>query len=305
VWLTGPPNQLGSRTIFLQLGAVGSHGVLGGILVRDALKEQAWESWAGPAEDRQAPDRRIPHLAEKVPPEELLVRDEMQDTIVHRLGRLGHLNVILDRRLQGSYTLDPREPHLEGELSEVLPRLEQADLIWKSRPPFLLFRPLAWQQIRREVLMPWPFIRDLRAGAASNDGYLRPEDWQRLASLDREQLVILGEHYPDVNKIVQVQVLLRLIGGMTVREQALLARPEGAGWQELSAATRRRLLVLFPAGDAQQARAHAKWHGEERPPRASLYLGIGAPVPRPREFKFERKEDVRSTDTRGAGGGAR
>jgi hypothetical protein len=290
VWLTGPADTA-SRSISLNLGEIGSHAVLGGIWLRDALREHARDSWAGTGEERRAPGGTVP-VDEDIPPEQLRVQGEMHDTIVHRLARLGHLNVILDRRLQGSYSLDAMTPHLEGELSEVLARLEQADLTWKWRRPFLLFRPLGWQQFHRDALAPWPFVRDLRASAASNGGYLQPEDWLRLADLPLEQLLLLGEHYPDVHGIRQVQVLLRLIGAMNEREQALIARTEGAAWADLSRTTRQRLLVLFPTEDARLVRVHARWDREARPPRAYLYMGAGVPVPQPREFRFQRKEDL-------------
>jgi hypothetical protein len=129
-------------------------------------------------------------------------------------------------------------------------------------------------------------IRQLRASADDGDGYLRPDDWLRLAALGRSQLEYLEHEFPDAQSVRQHQVLLRVVAGLTERERAALARPEGATWSDWSRETQRRLLVVFTPAEARELRIVFQWLTGEAPPRLRLFVGARSAPVRPVEVPF-------------------
>ncbi|HTE19932.1 MAG TPA: hypothetical protein VK689_16330 [Armatimonadota bacterium] len=280
------------NTLFLNLGPRGGYGVLGGIWLDQAEREQGLREWLGPGDTAQAPDEPVPAPGEKARPEELQIVRVTANQVLHRLGRLARVNVLADctpAMRAATYSMDFG---IEGRLPEVLPRLARLDLIWKRSAPFLLFRRVDWIQGRLLAVPTWPVLRGLRAVAAGNEGYLRPDDWLRLSALRQDQLEQLEDEFPDADRIKDYQSILRLVAGMTEREREALARPGGAGRADWSPATWSRLLVLFSLEDARRLRLSLQWMTDAQPPVVRIHLRAEGQVSTPNEIKFEpRKEE--------------
>ncbi len=283
-----------NESIVLEIGPLGGHGVLGGTWLQQAFADETYRRWIGPGESRAAPDEPVPHPDEKPRPEELEIRRETHDRLLHRLGRLGRFSVLFDcppyvrgrRSSGGDFSLRARLPGL-------LANLERIDPFWKRRAPFLLFRPREWDGLERDMLVPWPVVRRLRSSAEANAGYLDLDDWLDLSVLSTDQLAYLEEEFPDTSQVRRYHVQLRLIREMNARERAALARPDGAGWSDWSDATRRRLEVLFAPEEARAIRITARLVRVPEPPTMRLFFSPrmagarAAPIPlqprRPRE----------------------
>jgi hypothetical protein len=183
---------------------------------------------------------------------------------------------------------------LSGRLPDLLSRLARDRYLWKRHGDFLVFRPEDWDLVRRDALPPWPMIRDLRATAARNGGYLRPEDWLRLATLPRDVLDHMKEEFPDagVERIGRVQILLRLAAQAGERERSLWAREGGAGWNDLSSTTRQVLRILLPRADVERTRIALRWITEEKPPRGVFHLGPAELMSKPVTLTFEPRKEV-------------
>lgn len=280
-------------TIYLELGRSGGHGVLGGIWLTQALREKDLREWTG-ASVASGLDQAVPAPGQKVRAEELRIQNDTLDRLVERLGRLGRVNVLLDRSpYAGNVRHSAASYGLDGRLQDVLGRLKHHNLLWKHQQPFVLFCQQNWATQPRDALVPWSMLKSLRESAAANGGFLRPEDWFLLAGLRREQLEYLSREFPDASRVSASQVLLRLAKQMSHDEMTALARPEGAGWQDWSRATRSRLTVLFTPADAQRVRMIVRWQVEARPPRVHLYLGPSDAPLRPLEIELQpRRTEV-------------
>ncbi len=292
----------GEGTVVLDLGPVGAHGVLGGIWLQKANRENDLRRWVGDGDTTDAPDLTLPAPDERgsTRPEDLVIRGETADAVLFRLARLGRLNLLFDSPPRVLGHRNTPNYGLAGPLPQVLAAMGKQDLIWKRRGKVLLFRRPDWAAARTERVLPWAVVRDLRASAAANGGYLRPQDWLRLAAFDRAQLDSLSEEFPDAGKLAYYQLLLRLYGAMSRREQTACQRPQGAGWQDWTNETRRRLEVLYPPADARRAVLLVQWDTEKKPPQARFYMGSGLTAPAIRVITFEarREPDAASTHPR-------
>jgi hypothetical protein len=278
--------------VFLDIGPLGGNPVLGGRWLNHALKERAQEGWMADGEDRKAADRLSPAEGVRARPEELQAAGETYN-ILYRLGRVGRINVLFDRR--SGVHRSGMVSSLAGRLPEVIGALTEGPLalglVWKRWEEFYLFRPENWDLVEMEGAPPWAVVRDLRKSAGGNDGYLRPEDWLNLSRLQLAQIERLSLDYPDASQVRNYHILFRLAADMTEQERALSARPEGSGWSDWTEATQRRVRVLYPAEDALNARLVLQWDREARPPKARIFLGVPQPGKQPREVLFKRKQD--------------
>lgn len=280
----------GDGTIYLNMGAVGGHGVLGGIWSDQELHKWAVRQWLAEEDSTHAPDQTVPAEGEKPKPEELQVERDTRDALLFRLARLGHLNLLYDCAPGTRNSQYTQEFKLAGPLATVLANLEQHEMvIWKQHEGFLLLRRPDWANCMFGAQVPWPVRRDLRASAAAHGEYLVPEDWLRVSALTRDQLDTLGEEFPDASYVGGNQVAIRLAVGMTQRERAAAARPEGIGWQEFSQETQRRLLALFAREDARQVRLLLQWRIDQQPGQLRLYLGPDVSPLRPMEIPFQKR----------------
>ncbi len=131
-------------------------------------------------------------------------------------------------------------------------------------------RPKDWQLYHQEESAPWPVIRDLRRVSASNDGYLRPEDWLRLARLDREQLSALGEEFPDAYKVRNCVATFSLATDLPESTARRLGSQEGLQWRDLPQAARMRLVQSYGDEKAKDARLIVSWDEEASPPKVTV-----------------------------------
>lgn len=270
-------------TICLDLGpSVGAYGVLGGSWLQQAQDAWRLRTWQGAGEDRTAGNLEIPARGEVVAPQQLQLSGIPLDEALLRLGKLGRIDLLFDRSA-GEARADFG---LGGPLQEVLANLGRTYLDWKHWAPFYLFRHQAWDTTPTEKFVPWPVVRDLRKSAEENHGYLRAEDWSRLAALNKEQLSYLEKEFPDTRSVAGVQILLRLHATMNDQERLAAARPKGAGWEDFTPATRQRLAVLYTPQDARASRIIVRWSAEGKVHPVQLFLGSGEL--RPREFAFQR-----------------
>lgn len=280
-------------TVVLGLGRVGGHGVLGGIWLRRAEREELLRQWIGDGEDQDFPDVPIP-AAERLPavkPEELLVQKETLDLILLRMARLGKLNLLFDSPPSVlSHTVTSIQG-LNGRLPQVFAGIGAQDLIWKRRGGVLLIRRHDWPHARSERGALWPVIKELRTATDGNNGYLRPQDWLRLAGLEHSQLDSLGFEFPDALQIKTVQVLLRLFNAMSPRERDACGRADGAGWADWSNSTRQRLQVLYPVAVARRARILVQWESDGKLPRGRFFMGNPQKQLRVRTVTFQKRND--------------
>ena len=276
----------GDGTIYLRMGSIGGHGVLGGIWLDAALGQAAINEWGRDGDKAAELDRRVPVVGEPARPEELRFESISLDKALQRVGRLGRINVLLDCAPGVAGGGFSSETGLPASLREILAILERYEVIWKHRGPFFLFRRVDWPELHVGREVPWPILRGLRKTATDNAGFLRPQDWTSLANLRRDQLESLVDEFPDANPIANLQTVLRLMNTMSSRERVAVARSQGAGWDDFASPTRRRLLVLFPPEDAQRVRLAAEGDLESRPPVFRVYFGEAESVIRPREIPF-------------------
>ena len=208
------------------------------------------------------------------------------DAVLARLGRIAGISLLFDAPpIVRQYRFDPGYG-LDGSLQEIIDNLGRQELIWKRHGSIYLFRRQDWAVCNREGLIPWQLIKDLRAGAAANGGYLRPQDWLRLSGLKREQLESLDEEFPDAVSVRKLQSVLRLVAELNEREQRAAGKPTGADWDDWSPETRRRLGVLFSPDDARRTRLVFRWDPLSRPPKLTIYFGQALPPLTPREIAF-------------------
>lgn len=275
-------------TIYLDLGEIGAHGVLGGVQLDAEELSASRAEWVGAHDTITAPEKKIPALEEarNSKPEEFVIRRLTATQIFYRLAQKGRLNVIADAPPKLSTHTLTSDKRLDGNLSDVLKTLESFRIIWKHRADFFLFRPADWPKQRVEGSVIWPVLRELRSHAAANGGYLEPEDWLTMAELEQRQLTALSREFPDAHFISSYQAVIRLFAQMSARERTACARLEGAGWEDFSAVTRRRLLVLLPQSDARRTRMVLRWRRDQRPPSVDIFLSSDARKVRPTTVPF-------------------
>jgi hypothetical protein len=294
-------HRRGDFGIIFQIGDAGGGAALGGIRLQNELRQQAVRMWQGEGDPTRPPDDPVPAPGEAARPEELIYQRLTRDRILHRLARLGRLDLLFDHPSSEAarrYSSDITAPDkgLAGRLPAVLENLGSTGLIWRYREPFLLFRDAHWPNARRDFHVPWPVRRTLRASAQAGGGYLKPADWLLMAGLSQEQLDTLGTEFPDAGQVKSFQLPLRLAAAMDRKEQAALERPDGAGWADWSEGTRRRLLTLMTPAEAQRARMVLKWLDKEDPPALQLYLGSAAPPLRPVTLTFRPRKDPKEAE---------
>lgn len=237
----------GKSTVFLDLGPVGAHGVLGGVgsmEAVDARRKRAERAWSAVTEK----------LREALP-------------------RGKAVQLLYDRAPV------PRVRNLESRLPRSLETLrtdEAKSVVWKRWENIYLFRPREEEEFDRREWTPWPLIRDLRRAAVMQEGYLRPQDWLRLAALAPEQLRRLSSagEFRDAARVRQFQDVLRLYSTMSSREREQAARDDGAGWNDLKTPTRTRLIQLVGAQAARTVRVIVKWNSQVRPPTVRISRGL-------------------------------
>ena len=269
-------------SVGVDLGPLGTYSVLGGYWLDGALRTAATTGWKVAGEENHA-EGRVP--AEGVTPRNNeLALAGVEDDIVQRLGRLGRVNVILDRSRVGQFSAAGST--LQGPVAEALGALEKGNLIWKRWSSYYLLRRSDWQARPWDSFVPWSEIKRYRKVAAEHDGYFTEAEWIELASLRREQLEQLSEEFPDATPIARYQVALRLIEQMNGAERAAARRPEGSGWNEWAPGTRQRMNVLYPSADLRQVRLTYRFDPERQPARVRVFLGPGAY--RPVEVSLKR-----------------
>jgi hypothetical protein len=284
-------------SIYLQMGRVGAHAVLGGVWRSAAEKDFLLRRWLGPGESRRPPASAVPAAEEKDPsrPEKVRITRARQDLLLLRLATLGRVDLLFDRPPVVSAGRYGADFTLEGPLPEVLHNLERFDLLWKWSNAAVLLRRADWPWQRAKGVVPWSELRALRATAAANHGYLRPDDWLRLSAYSRDQLESLAEEFPDAGRIALYQLPLRLAASLKPAERDAAARPGGAGWNDLSPETRGRLTVLYPDGEARMARLLVGWETSSSPQHLLVYLGRPTSVLRPIEVPFAPQSDLSKT----------
>lgn len=282
-------------SIYLNMGALGSHAVLGGIWLDAAEREHGRREWLGGGESDRAPHAKLPAEEQRahLRPEDLAILREPMHRLIYRLALVGRLNVLFDcHPWSQNATYGYSHIRLEGDLGEVLAALEREGFpcIWKRRDDFLLFRHVEWPRHRAAGALPRPVLRDLRASAAENDGYLRPGDWLRLAELTGDQLETLQAEFPDAGTVRAYRFLLSLAARMTEKERAALHRPAGATWNDLTRRSRERLLALMSPVEARNLRLVLHWV-DGPPPKARLLLDPRPQPAAPREVSFRKQID--------------
>lgn len=247
-------------TIYLDLGPVGAHGVIGGAwskLALDDWRNQVGRRWLGSGEDRRVPTLPLSPTTGNPP---LLF-----DRALHSVNRSIY----------------------RGQDAPAIMRLEDRHVTWKRWGDYVLARPRDWDLCDRESAIPWPLRRDLRRAAAAGHGYLRPQDWIRMSRLELEQLWNLAEEFPDADTVGRLKPLIGLWTQLSDEEQALVGRPEGAGWADFSLKTRTLLARSRGPEAARAFRFHLSWNAEARPPRVKA-IGYQGPTRRqPIEYLFQ------------------
>ncbi len=283
---------LNEPSIFLNLGSVGSHAVLGGIWIDQELSTLSLKNWVSRSESAKAPEGDVPAPGVPLKPNDLRIQNTRYDSLLRRLGRLGRLNLLLDRTTpsaaERTYSADFP---LAGKLSQLLPRLSYSRLLWKKRAAFLLFRPDDWQALDRGEVPSWPVVRDLRRAAVANSGYLRPEDWIRLGRFDREALEHLEEEFPDfgARQFSMVHQLMRLAFRVRESDRQQWNRDGGVGWDDLSPRARAALRQMEPQADLRRVRVLLQWKPDAKPPAGTFYLGYQDGVKNPVKLTFQKR----------------
>ena len=232
--------------------------LLGGFSLLKALREQPSTAWRITDELASAPLQVLPAPERKARPDELAVQNDSPDRVLERLGQAGKLNLVYDRPVMRTFLFyRVYGVKLEGELPEVLKRLEGQNLIWKRKDPFFEFRLADWLGNRRDVLVPWPQLRQLRETVRANQGYLNLDALLQLAALRPEQQEYLRADYGDLTRYPQgadLVTLLQFAAGMDLKTREGLSAPTGSGWDEWPAAVRKQAEALFGVEKARSVR---------------------------------------------------
>lgn len=232
--------------------------LLGGFSLLKALREQPSTAWRITDELASAPQQGVPAPERKARPDELAVQNDSPDRVLERLGQTGKLNLVYDRPVMRTFLFyRVYGVKLEGELPEVLQRLETQNLIWKRKAPFFEFRLADWLGNRRDVLVPWPQLRKLRETVRANQGYPNLDALIQLATLRPEQQEYLRADYVDLTRFPQgadLISLLQLAAGMDAKARKGLSEPNGSGWDEWPAAVRKQAEALFGVEKARSVR---------------------------------------------------
>lgn len=283
---------LNEPSIMLNLGPLGSHGLVGGIWMDAALKAASTRNWTGSDDSNQAPQGSVPAAGVSTKLNDDVIRGVRHDSLLRRLGRIGKLNILFDRTTPSAAERRvSMDFPLEGDLADLLPRLCKDRFVWKRRSSFLLFRPEGWEVMDRGEVPSWPVVRDLRRAVAANGGYLRPEDWIRLGRFGRDALELLEDEFPDakVSQIGRVHGLMRLAFQVRESDRQQWDREGGVGWNDLSPRARAVLRQLEPKADLRRIRVLLQWKANAQPPSGTFYLGYQEGVKNPIRLTFQKR----------------
>jgi hypothetical protein len=282
VSMGGPLGALPSVSV--KLGSANTP-VLGGFDWLRAMRDQPVVGWRRADESTVAPDQPIPALGRSLRADEQPVQGDAPDRVLERLGQLGRLNLVYDRpvlRTWSFYRIFGVK--LSGPLPEVLRGLEGQNLIWKRKDPFLEFRLVDWLANRRDVLLPWPKLKELREIQHANSGYLTVDGLIKLLALRPEQQEYLRSEFPDLVAITrepELLTLLRFAGALDAPRRAKLADPAGSGWADWSDPARKQAEKLFGAEQARATRLFLRTTvADQRPPQIVYGLSSNGMPPR-------------------------
>jgi len=162
---------------------------------------------------------------------------------------------------------------LAGTLEEVLTNLRKLGLTGRISGEILLFRPSDWQAFDGTQLCPWSVVKELRRIAADRQGYLDLEGLLKLSTLTKEQLEYCSREFPDAGVVIQIQPVLRLLSELSQKERKSAERPEGSGWEDWDADTRRRVQALLTPQEARSARLLCVTRADGAAPTIRLFFG--------------------------------
>lgn len=268
-----PPERVGffletsfGPSVMFQLGGAGGGAALGGGSLERLMRQRDRGLW-GP-NLQGVPQRTIPPSPESGAPGR-----KSPAAALAQLSKAAPVDLVFDHaQPQSSITMQFSKP-LTGDIRSVLEGFGAAGLICKYRHNFVLFRQEDWPVSRRSAAFPWPMREALRRVAAANRGFLGVEQWLSLSRMGRDQLDTLSDEFPDAARIKQMQIPLRVIADMDEAERAKVSTPQGADWDDWSAATRRRMLTLFASADVRRVRISLRPEKGEGPPMLSFYFG--------------------------------
>jgi len=252
-------------TIYLNLGPVGAHGVIGGAwgkIALDRWQDTTNRNWVAAGEDRRVPSLPLP-TTEAGPP------------------------LLFDRAIHAYNhgTFQSKNPR-------ALLQLDANFVTWKRWGDFALARPRDWPLCHREAAVPWPLRRDLRRASMSNGGFLRKPDWVRMSGLEPDQLSTLEEEFPDAVNVALIKPLLELWAQMSEAEQSAAAEPEGVGWADFSQNTRNYLLRSRGSNAARAYHLYMNWDMDARPPKLT-YAAYSGSRPQPKaDLRFMPRSDL-------------
>jgi hypothetical protein len=252
-------------TVYLNIGPVGAHGLIGGAWAKMALdrwQDITNQNWVGAGEDRRVPPLPLP-VTELDPP--LLF-----DRAIHAYNK-------------GAF---------QGKEPRALLQLDGKVVTWKRWGDFVLARPLDWPLCDREAAVPWPLRRDLRRASIANGGFLRKQDWVRMSRLEPDQLSTLQEEFADAASVTVIKPLLELWAAMSESEQNAASRAEGAGWADFSQNTRSYLLRSRAPDAARGYHLYMNWDMNARPPRLRYASYSGANSQPAAELRFVSRLDL-------------
>jgi len=221
----------GLFAVTLKLGNT-SAPLLGGFSLLKALREQPSAAWRLTDELAPAPAQVVPVPGLKARLDMLGIQNDSPDRVLERLGQAGKLNLVYDRPVMRTFLFyRVYGVKLEGELPDVLKRLEGQNLIWKRKEPFFGFRLADLLGNRRDVLVPWPQMRRLRETVRASKGYLNVEALLQLTALRPEQQEYLRTDYADLSRYLQEAEpisLLQFAASMDATTRAGLSAPTGS-----------------------------------------------------------------------------
>jgi hypothetical protein len=251
--------------------------LLGGFSLLKALREQPSAAWRITDELAPAPPQAVPVPGLKVRPDMQGVQNDSPDRVLERLGQAGKLNLVYDRPVMRTFLFyRVFGVKLEGELPDVLKRLEGQNLIWKRKDLFFAFRLADLLGNRRDVLVPWPQLRRLRQTMRASKGYLNVEALLQLSALRPEQQEYLRLDYVDLSRYLleaDLISLLQFAAGMDAATRAGLSAPTGSGWDEWPAPVRKQAEALFGVEKARTVRVVLRDEPEALP-RPRLRYGL-------------------------------
>ncbi|HTE18556.1 MAG TPA: hypothetical protein VK689_09275, partial [Armatimonadota bacterium] len=164
LWRTGAHDP----SITLLVGSTEVGTALSGVGLPRKLRARSQQAWLAADERKDISARRGAVPRGKIRHEDLHVVNLTLDTITHRLGRLGRVNLLFDCPPWIDSQRDTLEQNMIGPLPDLLQAVEGLGVTWKRRGEFYLLRKADTETVRRTLPTPWPLPRTLRASAKAN-----------------------------------------------------------------------------------------------------------------------------------------